>query len=119
MNLIETLKPFVIKGHFILSSLTETDIYFDLKEAYGKPEILNFIADSVYEKIDKETTCVAGKGFLGIPLAIAISSRHNLNLVLIRDKPKIYGTEKFIEGYIPKKWIKLLLLMMFLQLEEV
>ena len=102
-NLIQILKPFVKKGNFTLSSLMQTDVYFDLKEAYGKPEILNSLADSVYEIIDKKATCVAAKGFGGIPLATAISLRHCLNLTLMRDKPKDYRTKKFIEAYIPTK----------------
>lgn len=101
MNLIKTLKPFVKKGNFILSSGIETDIYFDLREAYGDSKILNFIADSVYNQIDKKTTCVAAKGLGSIILAAAIGSRHNLKLTAIRDKRKDYGAQKIIEGYCP------------------
>ena len=101
MNLIKILKPFVKKGNFTLSSVIETDIYCDLKEAYGDSKILNFIADSVYNQIDKKTTCVVAKGLGGIILATAIGSRHNLKLTAIRDKRKDYGAQKIIEAYSP------------------
>ena len=38
-----------------------------------------------------------------MPLATAISSRHNLELTLIRDMQKEYGTKKLIEAHIPTR----------------
>lgn len=103
MNLKQELKQFVKKGDFTLTGGNRSDIYFDLKEAYGNPKILNSFADELYAMIDKSANCVACIDVGGAPLASVISAKYNLMLCTIRDKTKVHGTQKLIEGYLPGK----------------
>ena len=80
-----------------------SNFYVDVKKAYGCPETLNFICDSLWKLIYKKTTCIAAAGYGGIPLATLLSSKYNLKLTLVRDKPKEYGKSGWIDGYIPTK----------------
>lgn len=102
MNIKNKLEEFIKRGEFFLAGGQKSDIYLDLKEAYGNPEILNFLADAIYEKIDKKTTCIVALGLGGIPIASVLSSKYNLKLTLIRDELKNHGIPKLIEGYIPE-----------------
>ena len=103
MPLKEDLKKFRREGDFNLSAGQESNIYFDLKEAFGNPELLNCIANSLYALVDEKPDFVAAKGLGGIALATAISLRQGINLTLIRDKQKEYGMRKVVEGYAPKR----------------
>lgn len=75
--------------------------YLDIRKAYGEPSLLNEMADRLREKMQKDATCVVGYGLGGLPLATAISSRHNLKLCVLREEPKKYGTYSQIESYTP------------------
>ncbi|MBI2045381.1 hypothetical protein HYT23_04955 [Candidatus Pacearchaeota archaeon] len=103
MNLKQELKKFRREGNLNLSSGGNSQIYFDLKEAFGNPEILNCAANNLYGLVDKKPDFVAARGLGGITLATAISLNHKINLTIVRDKHKEHGTRKIIEGYIPKK----------------
>lgn len=100
MDLKQELKKFIV-GSYTSRTGVILENYIDLREAIGNPFILNAIADSVYSLMDKNITCVAGRGICGISIATAIASRNNLNLTLIRDYRKDHGTGKLIEGHIP------------------
>jgi orotate phosphoribosyltransferase len=93
----------LLRGDFTLRSEKKSDVYLDVRRAYGDPRLLNEIVDRLIGKMDphKIATCVVGYGFGGIPLASAMASRHGLNLTNLRDDPKSYGTQKQIEGYEP------------------
>jgi|SRR3989344_3816053 len=101
MNLKQELKRFVRRGNFTLTGGNRSDLYFDLKESYGNPEILNALADELYKIIDKNATCVACIDVGGAPLASVLSSKYGLKLTIARDKLKAHGTQKMIEGYLP------------------
>ena len=77
-----------------------SDCYCDIKKSYGYPDILNLIADEIIGLLPSETTCIAGSGYGGIPLAIAVSLKSSRKLTVIRDKVKTYGMESNIEGYV-------------------
>lgn len=79
-----------------------SNFYIDIKKIYGYPEILDLISDAVIGGIDKRTTCVAGAGYGGIPLATAVSLKLGLGLVLVRDKKKAHGRNVWIDGYVPQ-----------------
>ena len=79
----------------------KSDYYIDIKKAYGY--VLKDICEEVHEKMDKETTCVAGSGHGGIPLAAGISASYGLRLCLVRERQKDHGLTKIIDGYIPGK----------------
>lgn len=103
MWLKNKLKEFKRNGVFNLSSGGVSEVYFDLKEAFGNPELLNCIANNLYTLVDKKPDFVAARGLGGVTLATAISLKHGINLTLVRDKQKDYGTCRLIEGYAPKQ----------------
>ncbi|MAG38315.1 hypothetical protein CMI45_02935 [Candidatus Pacearchaeota archaeon] len=101
----------LLKGEFTLRNGKKSDVYLDIRRAYGYPRMLNMIVDKLNELIDPHTeaTCVVGYGFGGMTLANVMASRHGLNLTNIRDEPKTYGTQKQVEGYEPRPSDKIII----------
>lgn len=77
--------------------------YFDIKKAYGYPDVLDLMCKCIIRKIPKGVTAVAAAGYGGIPLAAAISKEYNLHLILVREEAKSHGRAVQIEGYIPSR----------------
>lgn len=104
-KLVKILKQINIihRGSINLKNIGVSDFYVNLKKAYGYPEALNLISDELYYKIDKNVNCIAAAGYGGISIATLISSKYNLNLILVRDESKKYGKKGLIEGYIPNE----------------
>ena len=75
----------------------DSEIYYSARTAYGY--ILEYIADSLFEIVDGRTTCVAGEGVDGMPLATALSLRYKFGLAIPRLKLKGHGDERPVEGY--------------------
>lgn len=86
-----------------LKNAGQSNFYVDVKKAYGTPEVLDRICQELWQIIPHDVTVVAGSGYGGIPLATALSLKYSKKLSLIRDSPRTHGTEKTIEGYIPKE----------------
>lgn len=86
-----------------------SDLYIDIKKAYGYPKALNILCESMRRIMNKRANCIAAAGYGGLPLAAALSSKYDLKLVLVREKPKTHGRNVWIDGYIPnakdKVWI--------------
>jgi orotate phosphoribosyltransferase len=91
------------KGSFILKSGKKSDLYIDIRKAYGSPKILDTIAKLIIKKIPKNTTCIACSGYGGLPLGAIISNKTSIKLTLVRDSAKKHGDSKVIEGYVPTK----------------
>ena len=102
-ELIRKLKEIdiIYCGDVKLKHAGASNFYVDVKKAYGYPYMLNFISDELWKKMKEEITCIATAGYGGMSLASVISSRHDLNLILVRDEPKKYGKEGWIDGYVP------------------
>ena len=92
-----TGKPIFLSGGQI------SDYYVDIKKAYGQPLALEAIVDAVLEQIASETTCVAARGYGGVPLASALAVKGGFNLTLIRDEEKKHGKGGLIDGHLPNK----------------
>ncbi len=103
MNLKQELKKYKRDGNFNLSAGQASGVYFDLREAFGNPELLNCAANRIYALVNKKPGFVAARGLGGITLATAISLKQGINLTLIRNEQKVYGMRKIIEGYFPKE----------------
>ena len=86
-----------------LTSGMVSAFYCDIKKAYGYPDILKSLADEVGKKIPKAITCIVAFGYGGVPLASLIASRFSKKLVMIRETPKNHGKGGVIDGYIPKR----------------
>ncbi|MCH7568132.1 MAG: hypothetical protein IIA87_01805 [Nanoarchaeota archaeon] len=93
----------LLRGNFTLRSGRTSDYYINAMDAFKFPSLLNDLADDVFNLFDERITCVTATGFGGTPLATTISSRHNLPLCCVRDKPKVYGTKSQIEGHTPTR----------------
>ncbi|OGM99381.1 MAG: hypothetical protein A3B91_00485 [Candidatus Yanofskybacteria bacterium RIFCSPHIGHO2_02_FULL_41_29] len=106
MNLLarELKKLKIVKrGRVVLKSGEVSDFYVDMKKAFGDPRAFSLICSELCKIIDKRATCVAGSGHGGLPLATAVSLRLKLPLVLVRDSDKKHGLSKLIDGYVPGK----------------
>ena len=97
MNLQELLANLralpVIKreGPYILASGKESNIYCDIKEACGYPDLLSAMADGMKALLPPHITCVAAPAIGGISLATAIQSRHHLKKCIVRKEHKKCG----------------------------
>ena len=99
-KLIELLKASgCIKfGEFILASGKKSNYYIDIKKATTNPEILKLIGEIIAEKIKDEDVKVAGVELGSVPIATAVSIIAQKPLLIVRKKPKDYGTKNKIEG---------------------
>ena len=104
-DLITRLKQLQIVhyGEVELSHAGPAQLYFDVKKAYGDAEAFKLLTRRIGDKIPSRTSCIAGSGYGGIPLAAGISLMYGRNLALVRDEPKDHGIIKLIEGYLPGK----------------
>ena len=102
-NLIQILKqlPVVEKGTVQLKNAGSSEYYINIKKAYGDPELMFSLCQHLREKIPTETTCFAGSGHGGIPLATRMSGLYTKNLVLVRDGAKEHGKSELIDAYVP------------------
>ena len=109
-KLLKKLKEIGIvrKENVKLKYAGKSSFYIDIKKSYGYPEVLDFISQYIKSKIKKGVSCVAGAGYGGIPLATAIATKLGLKLVLVREKKKKHGRNVWIDGYIPTKSDKIL-----------
>ena len=103
MNLVKELKKKnILKfGDFTFRSGIKSTYYYDIKEALGNPKLLGLMTNGLVKIVPKVATCIAGSGYGGITLASLVAYKLKLPLVLIRDKTKLYGTKKSIDGYVP------------------
>ena len=105
MNLKHELKALGVieKGDFKLRGGSNSNIYFNIKKAYGYPKLLEKISEELFGLIDKDITCVAASGYGGIPLAVAISQKYSLYLTMIRPELKDHGNLWLVDGYVPTR----------------
>ncbi|AEF97166.1 orotate phosphoribosyltransferase [Methanotorris igneus] len=103
-ELIELLKEVgCIKfGEFILASGKKSNYYIDIKKATTNPKVLKCIAKLIKEYIKNEDVKVAGVELGSVPIATAVSIETDKELLIIRKKPKDYGTKNKIEGELNK-----------------
>ena len=75
--------------------------YCDIKKAYGYPDILNALADLIIAKLKKSENCIAVSGYGGLPLGAVVAAKSKRKLVAVRDKVKDHGRGGTIDGYVP------------------
>ncbi len=102
VNLLKQL-DIICREPVNLKNAGYSDFYVDVKKAYGYPDALNQISNELWERIDKNATCIATAGYGGLSPATVISSRHGLYLTLVRDEPKKHGKGGWIDGYVPNE----------------
>ncbi|MEK6924765.1 MAG: hypothetical protein AABW71_00830 [Nanoarchaeota archaeon] len=102
-GLIKLLKEIDIvnRKNVSLRAGQPSNYYFDVKKSYGRPDVLTSMGKAMIRTMDEGITCVAAKGYGGIPLATAISILGRIPLSIVRDGAQKHGLGKHIEGYIP------------------
>jgi orotate phosphoribosyltransferase len=102
-NFLKKLKKIgaIQKGEFILKSGKKNNVYYDLKKVYGEPLVFKEVVLEILKLIPKKTTCIAGSGNGGIPLATAVALSLGKKLSIVRDVLKDHGTKKEIDGHVP------------------
>ena len=91
---------------FIFTSGRASPVYVDCRKIISFPraraQLMDFACDMIqreagYESID----CIAGGETAGIPFAAWIAERLGLPMLYVRKKPKGFGRDAQIEGYLP------------------
>lgn len=104
-DLIQKLRALgvVERREVVLASGSLSDIYCDIKKAFGPPEIFSELINRIGAMLRPSITCIAGAGLGGIPLASAIAFRYGRKFCAIRLEPKAYGLANVIEGHTPSR----------------
>lgn len=84
-----------------LRSGIQSDIYCDIKKAFGFSDVFTALAREISKKISQNITCIAASGHGGLPLAALVASQLNLKFSLVRHNAKDHGKNKLIDGYVP------------------
>lgn len=93
----------VKKGKFKLTSGKTSDFYVDIKKVLGYPRVSGLICDELCKLVDNRATCIASIGYGGLPLAAGVSLKLGLPLVVVREKSRRHGLKNLIDGYVPGK----------------
>lgn len=86
-------------GQFTLKSGKISPIYLNFRKIISHPDLLELAGRLIYEKM-KEISFdyLCGVPYTALPIACAISFKHQIPMVLRRKEKKEYGTKEMIEG---------------------
>lgn len=84
-------------GDFTLASGAKSDYYVDIKRASTDPSVLKLIGEGFAEHV-RGAQRIAGMELGAVPLATAASLASGVPFLMVRKKPKGYGTNSQIEG---------------------
>jgi len=92
---------------FILTSGRASPVYVDCRKIISFPraraQLMDFACDMIQREIGYESIdCIAGGETAGIPFAAWIAERLGLPMLYVRKKPKGFGRDAQIEGYLPE-----------------
>ncbi|TFG56878.1 MAG: orotate phosphoribosyltransferase [Methanomassiliicoccus sp.] len=90
----------ILYGDFTLASGKKSRYYIDIKRATTDPKVLGLTAELMAKDMgpDHGFQRIAGVALGSIPLAVALSLRTGIPVVMVRKEKKDHGTSKLIEG---------------------
>jgi orotate phosphoribosyltransferase len=94
----DLVKASYLKGDFVLRSGKRSNRYFDKFLFETDPALLRRLGKHLAALVPSETQRLAAPELGAVLLGGAVSMETGLPLVLVRKKPKGYGTSKQIEG---------------------
>ena len=100
-------------GKFTLKSGDISPFYLDLRLIPSVPELFEKVVDiycALIEKLDYKPSAVAGIISAGVPFASGVALKMKLPLLQVRSEIKSHGTKKLIEGILPEKGSKIVLI---------
>ena len=92
-----------LEGDFTLRSGRKSSFYIDKYLFETQPEILAEVARRMGEKVDDQTSRIAGAELGGVAIAAATSLVSGLPFLIVRNARKDYGTGKDYEGALERK----------------
>ncbi len=92
---------------FIFTSGRASPVYVDCRKIISFPraraQLMDFACDVIQRQAGYEAfDCIAGGETAGIPFAAWIAERLGLPMLYVRKKPKGFGRDAQIEGYLPE-----------------
>lgn len=84
-------------GDFTLASGAKSDYYVDIKRASTDPAVLRLMGEGLAACV-RDAQRVAGMELGAVPLATAASLASGVPFLMVRKKPKGYGTNSQVEG---------------------
>lgn len=90
-------------GNFTLKSGLTSQIYLDLRKIISFPQVLNTVADLMWEKISGlQFDLICGVPYTALPIATCLSLKYNVPMIMRRKEVKNHGTKQKVEGcYLP------------------
>ena len=90
-------------GNFTLKSGIQSPIYIDLRVTISYPEVLQTIADAMWNQIrNLDFDLICGVPYTALPIATAMTLKYNKPMLMRRKEVKNHGTRRAIEGsFIP------------------
>jgi orotate phosphoribosyltransferase len=102
MSLAESLRDAaLLEGDFLLRSGKRSSYYLDKYRFSTRPDLLRPLGEALAAAVrehEPEATRIAAPELGAVPLAAAASLESGLPFVIVRGKPKEYGTANRIEG---------------------
>jgi orotate phosphoribosyltransferase len=78
-------------------------LYINLAALYADPRAMKIVSAHMSDMISKfGATAIAGSAVRGIPFATMMAADLSLPFAIVRDKPKVHGTGKSVDGGIKK-----------------